>query len=96
MDFLKDKGFTKEEIGKIIDKYREDVINTFVLNQDVVEEVVDYMREFGIKDIPRLMYERIDIFYLPKSRIEELFSHYEKDSVIKSLDYDASIFDEMI
>ena len=96
MYFLKDKGFTKEEIGKIIDKYDEDIIDSLILNQDVVEEVVDYMREFGIKDIPRLMYERIDIFYLPKSRIEELFSHYEKDSVIKSLDYDASIFDEMI
>ena len=96
MYFLKDKGFTKEEIGKIIDKYDEDIIDSLILNQDVVEEVVDYMHEFGIKDIPRLMYERIDIFYLPKSRIEELFSHYEKDSVIKSLDYDASIFDEMI
>ena len=95
MDFLKNKGFTDEQIEKIINKYDSDTIDTFAFNQDVVEEVIDYMMEFGIRDIPRLMLDRIDIFYLPKSKISDLFSHYEKDSVIDALDYDASLFDEM-
>ena len=56
---------------------------------------IDYLNDFGIIDVPKLMLQRIDIFYIPVSKISELFSHYEKDSIIKALDYDASIFDEM-
>lgn len=95
MEFLKNRGFTDDEINEIVERYDEDTINTIIFNQDLIEEVVDYMIEFGIKNIPKLMLERIDIFYLPKYKIQELFSHYEKDSVIKSLEYDSTIFDEM-
>lgn len=96
MKFLKNKGFTDEQIDSILDIYSEEIIDTFLLNKENVIEVIDYLQAYGIKDIPKLMMERIDIFYLPYTTIMELFSHYEKDSVIATLDYDASIFDEMI
>lgn len=96
MEFLKNNGFSEEEINEILNKYDEDTIDTFLFNQDNVEEVISFLKEFGIKDIPRLMLERIDIFYLPTIKIKELFSHYEKESVISSLGYDGAIFDEMI
>lgn len=95
MQFLKNKGFTNDEIKMIIDKYDSDTINTFLESEDNVVEVIDYLNDFGIIDVPKLMLQRIDIFYIPVSKISELFSHYEKDSIIKALDYDASIFDEM-
>lgn len=96
MEFLKNSGFSDEEIDAIINKYDASTIDTFLFNQDNVEEVIAYLKDFGILDIPKLMLERIDIFYLPTIKIKELFSKYEKDSVIKSIDYDASIFDEMM
>ena len=95
MKFLKNNGFTEEEIKEIIDKYDRDTIKELVFYQDLVEERIDYLKEYGIEDIPRLMLERIDIFFVPLKKIKELFSHYEKDSVVASLNYDASIFDEM-
>jgi len=96
MEFLKNKGFSEEEINLLVNTYDKEIIDTFLLNKDNVVEVIDYLKDYGIKDIPKLMIERIDIFYLSYTVIEELFSHYEKDSVIATLDYDASIFDEMI
>ncbi|MBQ7136813.1 MAG: hypothetical protein IJO43_02400 [Bacilli bacterium] len=96
MEFLKNKGFSDEQINLLLSVYDKEIIETFLLNKDNVVEVIDYLKEYGIKDIPKLMIERIDIFYLPYKVIDELFSHYEKDSVIATLDYDASIFDEMI
>ena len=96
MEFLKSNGFTDKDINDILDKYDEDTINSFLFNRSNVEEVIEYFKEYGIKNIPKLVLERIDIFYLPCSKIKELFSHYEKKSVIETLDYDASIFDEMI
>lgn len=96
MEFLINNGFTTDEVKEILNKYDSDTIDTFLFNQDNVEEVISYLKEYGIKDIPKLMLERIDIFYLPCSKIDELFSQYEKQSVIDTLDYDASIFDEML
>jgi len=95
MEFLKNEGFTEIEISKILDKYDEDEISMLCTDIDGVVELIRFMREYGIKKIPKLMFERLDIFYLPKSKVEELFSHYEKDSVILALDYDSSFFDEM-
>ena len=95
MEFLKNSGFTNQEIEEIIEKYDDDTIETLVFNKDLVEETINYFKEYGIKNIPKLMLDRVDIFYVPLNTIKKLFSHYEKDSVIASLDYDASIFDEM-
>lgn len=96
MDFLRNKGFSDKEIQEILKIYDEEIIDTFLLNKENVIEVIDYLKDYGIKDIPKLMMERIDIFYLTYTTIAELFSHYEKQSVIETLDYDAAIFDEMI
>lgn len=95
MQFLRDNGFTDEEIDKIVNNYDEDTLNTFKANSDNLVEVIKYLKEYGILDIPKLMFERIDIFYLPVFKIKDLFSHYEKESVIKVLNYDSSMFDEM-
>ena len=96
MMFLKNNGFTDEEIDAILNKYDSDTIDTLLLNQDNVDEVITYLKDYGIKDIPRLMLERIDIFYFPVSSIKKLFSQYEKDSVINALDHNSAIFDEML
>ncbi len=96
MEFLKDNGFTEEEIKAIVDKYDDSDIDLFLFNKDNVLEVITYLKEYGIKDIPRLLLERMDIFFLPAKRVAELFSKYEKESVIASLAYDATMFDEMI
>lgn len=94
MDFLRNKGFTLEEINKIIDKYR-DTLDSFELISDNVEDVIDYLDSYGIKNVPELMYNRIDIFYFPVSKLMEMFSHYSREYIINSLNEDPSIFDEL-
>ena len=74
MKFLKNNGFTDEEIEEIVDKYDKDTIKELVFYQDLVEEVIEYFKEYGIEDIPRLMLERIDIFFVPLKKIKELFN----------------------
>lgn len=94
MEFLKAKGFTESEIAKIIDKYDE-TLDSFEFISDNVCDVIDYLREYGIEDIPYLMLEKIDIFYLPVSKLKEIFSHYDKEYIINELSTDASVFDEL-
>jgi len=94
MEFLKNKGFTDEEINNIVSK-NYDTLDSFSLISDNVEDVIDYLKDYGIKNIYGLMLDKIDIFYLPVSKLQEIFSHYDKDYIIKSLYDDPYIFDEL-
>jgi hypothetical protein len=95
MKFLKNKGFSDEEISLIIDKYDEQTISNFSLISDNVEEVIDYLREFGIKNVNKLILDRIDIFFIPVFKLNEIFSHYDSEYIIEILDNDPSRFDEL-
>jgi hypothetical protein len=94
MDFLKNKGFTDEEINKIINKYNGS-LDSFMFISDNVEDVIDYLDSYGIKNVAELMLQKIDMFYLPVDKIMELFSHYNREYIIESLEEDPAIFDEL-
>lgn len=96
MKFLKNKGFSDEEIKLIVDKYDEQTLFNFSLVSDNVEEVIDYLKEFGIRDINKLIIDRIDIFFIPVFKLNEIFSHYDSEYIIESLNKDSSIFDELV
>lgn len=96
MKFLKNKGFSDEEIKLIVDKYDEQTLSNFSLVSDNVEEVMGYLKEFGIRDVNKLIIDRIDIFFIPVFKLNEIFSHYDSDYIIESLDKDSSIFDELV
>ena len=95
MKFLKNKGFSDEEINLIVNKYDEQTISNFSLISDNVEEVMDYLRDFGIRNVKKLVFDRIDIFFIPVFKLNEIFSHYDSEYIIESLDEDPSIFDEL-
>jgi len=95
MEFLKSKGFSNFEINKITERYNSDILYNFSFNSDNVSEVIDYFVEYGIKNIPKLMLERIDVFLVAVENLKEIFSHYEKEYIIRVLDEDSSIFDEL-
>ena len=92
MDFLKNKGFTNEEILLIVNKYEES-LDTLDMISCNIEDVIDYFNSYGVRNIPKLMYDRIDIFYLPVEYLRKIFSHYNREYLIESLDKDASCFD---
>lgn len=94
MQFLKNKGFTDEEVNRICTKY-EGTLDNFEFISDNVMDVIDYFESYGIKDIPELMFQRIDIFYLAVEKLKDIFSHYDKDYIIESLNKDPAIFDEL-
>lgn len=94
MEFLKNKGFTKEEIAMIVRKYY-DSIDTIEMISDNIEDVIDYFDSYGIRNIPKLMYNRLDIFYIPVDKLMEIFSHYSREYIIDYLDKDPAIFDDL-
>ena len=94
MDYLLNKGFTVEDINRIIDKYDDDIIDNCKYTYSNIEDVIDYLKEFGVVDIPGLMLERIDIFFVSTNVLKRIFSHYNKSYIINSLDKEPDLFDE--
>ena len=48
MEFLKNKGFSDEQINLLLSVYDKEIIETFLLNKDNVVEVIDYLKELSI------------------------------------------------
>ena len=94
MDYLLNKGFTLNDINNIISKYDSDIIDNCKYTYSNVEKVIDYLKEFGIRNIPNLMLERIDIFFVSPNVLKRIFSHYDQDYIINSLDNNPDLFDE--
>lgn len=94
MDFLLNKGFTVEDINKLIDRYDSDMIDNCKYTYSNIEDVIDYLKDYGVRDIPGLMLERIDIFFVSPNVLKRIFSNYDKAYIINSLNDDPDLFDE--
>ncbi len=91
MEFLKNHGYTDDDIKEIIDNNYEDIIENLDLNQEKVEEIIDYLTGIGIEQdtIKEIFKYQIGLFFRTIDEIKTSFDEYELDSVVKSLNYDA-------
>ena len=48
MEYLKEHGFTEQDIKDIIDNNFESIIENLKLNKDKVQTIVDYLTGIGI------------------------------------------------
>ena len=95
MDFLKEFGFSEDDINEIVSSNNSSIIQNVIMNRDNVKQVVDYLKELGVneKSIKNLFIYQIGIFYRTKDELETVFDEYEIESIIKSLNYDVNTVD---
>lgn len=95
MEFLIKYDILEEEIAKIQEVNSKGVIKNIILNQENVMEILDYLKELGIKteSLKDLFVYQIGIFFKTKKELIDAFEDYEIDSIIKSLNYDVNTFD---
>lgn len=76
MEYLKNYGFTEEQIHKIEDKYNEGIINFIKENEEFITNTIEYLYSENIKCIYLLMINNIKIFletqFALQTKIEEM------------------------
>ncbi|MBQ8534783.1 MAG: hypothetical protein IJ463_03770 [Bacilli bacterium] len=88
MNFLLDLGIKQNTINSIKTKYDEGVIDNFRVEEDNVEEVINYFREIGIVDIDNLLIFDLTIFTKDIDYVKECFNKHNLKEVVKSINED--------
>ena len=88
MDFLLDEGFTKEFISELSNKYDEGIIDQFILDSYNVIEVINYMKEIGIKRIDELLLTHIGVFLKDIDRVKRSFNKHDINEIVKEINED--------
>ena len=88
MKFLLDLGIKENTINSIYTKYDEGVIDNFRVEEDNVEEVINYFREIGIVDIDNLLIFDLTIFTKDIEYVKECFNKQNLKEIVKSINED--------
>ena len=81
MDYLKEYGFTDEEIEKIKDRYNEGIINFIEENKIFIRDTIEYLYSENIKCIYLLMINNIKIFLETQLALEKKIRKMKKEGL---------------
>ncbi len=92
MNYLKEYGYSEEEIQEILNYNYPNIITNLTLNQDEVQKIIDYLLGIGIEkeSIKELFMYQVGLFFKTIDEIKTSFDEYELDSIVKSLNYDVN------
>lgn len=85
LEYLKEFNFNDEEIDNIIKNNDLNIIKNLELMKKNVKAVINYLYEIGVQDILNVFENRIDLFLLPLSLIEQNFTKLDKDMLVNIL-----------
>lgn len=88
MKFLLDLGIKEKTINSIYTKYDEGVIDNFRVEEDNVEEVINYFKEIGIIDIDSLLIFDLTIFTKDIDYVKECFDKHNLKEIVKFINED--------
>ena len=91
MDYLKEHGFTDDDIKAIKENNYKTIVDNLDLNKEKIQTIVDYLLGIGIEKetIKEIFMYQIGLFFKTIDEIKVSFDEYELDSIVKSLNYDA-------
>ena len=92
MDFLKQLGYTEQDINDIKDYNYDYTLGNIIINKEKVEDIIEYLLSIGIErnTIKEIFMYQVGLFFKSKEEIKTSFDEYEIDSIVKSLNYDVN------
>ena len=92
MDFLKQLGYTEQDINNIKDYNYDYTLDNIIINKEKVEDIIEYLLSIGIErnTIKEIFMYQVGLFFKSKEEIKTSFDEYEIDSIVKSLNYDVN------
>ena len=85
MKFLEKYGFTKEDIDEFIDNTPKKMQEAIEQNSELVEVNLKYVKDLGTSVYKEIFINYPDMFLLDASVFERMFSQYETDELVESL-----------
>ena len=82
LSYLKEYDLTEDQIMDIINTYDNDLLKNLNFSKKNVKEIINYLTDFGVKDIYNVIKKRIDLFFLPLSLVKQNFTKLDKNMLV--------------
>lgn len=93
MDYLKNIGFTSEEISSLMEVAPTKVINLLQENYKLVTENINYLKNLGVTNYKKIFMKYYDMFLMDNSNFVEIFNKYDTADLVDKLEKSIEIFD---
>ena len=93
MDYLKDFGFTVEEIKYLCDELDEEDVHELIIHENRVINILKYLKSIGLENIKDVVRCRTELFYINSSIVKKAFSNVDLEKTVKLINEDISNFD---
>lgn len=88
MEYLDKYGFSDSEIEYLYNELDELDINELSLHEDRVCNIINYLKSIGIKNIKKLIIDRIELFYMSSSIIKKRFDDSDIPNIVELINED--------
>ncbi len=82
LNYLKEYNLTDEQIKDIIDTYDKGLLINLNYSKKNVKEIINYLKDFGVKDIYNVIKKRIDLLFLPLNLVKQNFTKLDKNMLL--------------
>ena len=82
LTYLKEYNITDEQIKDIMNTYDNNLLENLNNSFRNVDEIINYLIEFGVEDIYSLLKTRIDLFFMPVSLVKQNFTKLDKNMLV--------------
>lgn len=82
LTYLKEFDITDEQINDIIKTYDNNLLKNLNFSKRNVNEIINYLIDFGVSDIYNILKNRIDLFFMPVSLVKQNFTKLDKKMLV--------------
>ncbi len=93
MDYLKDFGFSKNDIKELYNCLEEEDVHELTIHEDRIVNILKYLKSIGIKNLKDIVKCRTELFYISSSNVKKAFSSCSEKNIIELINEDVSNFD---
>ncbi len=85
MGFLKEVGFTKEEILQAENNLTDLIINELISSKELVIHNIKYLKDLGVENFKEVFMKFSGMFLMDPSKFAGVFNKYVKEDLIKRI-----------
>lgn len=93
MDYLKNIGFTSEEIENLVENVPTKVLDLLKENYKLVTQNLNFIKDLGISNYKEIFNKYYDMFLMDNSNFVEIFNKYDTKDLVDKLEKSIEIFD---
>lgn len=95
MDFLLDYNISQETINMIKENHDDSMIFSVLCFKDNVLNVISYLQSIHVSVIDSLLVNRLELFLIPVSLIQEHFENYNVSVLVQLLNEDINVLNNV-